>query len=125
MDVVLPNGLTFTLLSLVDGTASLYFGSGGAVLGGHGYDHVRRAVGAFVAKANQFHQSMFQVADSPLPAKGNVAFYGRTDAGLLHGAAREEDLSTGRHPLGPLHVAGHSVITELRKASQFKAWELN
>jgi hypothetical protein len=88
------------------------------------HDHVRQAVRAFIAQANQFHQSMVQVADSPVPAKGNVAFYGRTDAGLLKGEAREEDLSTGRHPLSPLYFAGHSVITELRKASQFKAGEL-
>src|SRR5687768_14638294 len=41
-------GATVTLLSLADGTASLYFSSGGGVIGGQAHEAVRQAVAGFI-----------------------------------------------------------------------------
>jgi hypothetical protein len=118
MDIAFPNEGAFTLVAFLDGTCSLYFSSGGAIVGGGGHESVRHAVAAFLATANQLHGNLKPVSDSPLPTKGRVAFYGRTDSGLLWAEAGEEELSAGRHPLSSLYVAGHVVIAQLRKHSK-------
>ena len=52
MEMGFPNG-TATLFALADGTTSLYYSSGGGVLGGQGHEAVRRANAALLAEANR------------------------------------------------------------------------
>jgi hypothetical protein len=111
-------GTTITLFSLADGTTSMYLEKGGSVIGGHSHESVRQAAAAFLAAANRLHRSMEPSRTSPLPAKGCVAFYARTDAGLLAAEPEESELLNGRDPFSPLFAAGHVVIAELRKVCQ-------
>ena len=105
---------TVTLLSLADGTTSLYFSTGGGIIGGHGHAAVRRASVAFVEAANRSLDHLAPTREFPLPGTGQTLFYIRTDAGVLTGAAPEEELGGHGHPLSFLYYGGQAVITELR-----------
>jgi hypothetical protein len=113
MEMGFPNG-TATLFALADGTTSLYYSSGGGVLGGHGHEAVRRANAAMLAEANGLVARMEPTSTYPLPGAGATTFYVRTDSGVLAGGGADEDLGRGRHDLSRLFRAGHAVLTELR-----------
>jgi ankyrin repeat protein len=116
METGYPNG-TATLLSLSDGSASLYLSSGGGVIGGHAHESVRKAAMAFVQLAGSLHKNMSRTDKFPLPQTGKTIFYVFTDDGILTVDAIENDLGNERHSLSPLFHAGHAVITELRLIS--------
>jgi hypothetical protein len=118
MEIGVSKDVVVSLLSFADGSSSLYFSSGSAIIGGHAHESVRRASAVFLATANECHLRMKPTQSSPPPAPGQVAFYARTDAGLLAIHVGESDLKTGRNPLSPVYIAGHGVITEFRKIDQ-------
>jgi hypothetical protein len=118
MEIVVPNGVVVTLLSLADGTTSLYFSSGFTVIGGHSHQNVRQASAMFLAKTNELLDSTTPAQRAPLPEFGRVAFFARTDDGLRTANFAESELKTGSHAFSPLFFAGHIVIGELRKTSQ-------
>ena len=116
METGYPNG-TATLLSLSDGSASLYFSGGGGVIGGQGHEAVRKAASAFVFLAGSMHDKMSRTDKFPLPQTGRTIFYVFTDNGTLTADAIESELGGGLHSLSALFHAGHAVITELRLLS--------
>jgi hypothetical protein len=107
-------GAAASLVTFADGSTSLYFSTGGGVIGGGEHDNVNRAARAFVAKAAEELEHFQPAADHPLPDEGMVRFYLRTRAELLTAAAKHEDLGEGRHPLSTLFLAGQDVLTPLR-----------
>jgi hypothetical protein len=117
MDMGFPNG-TATLVALADGSTSLYYSNGGGVIGGQAHEPVRMANAVFIDEANRLHGRLTQSETHPLPAAGQTAFYALTDAGVLGGAAANEDLGKGTHELATLFLAGHGVITQLRLVSE-------
>lgn len=107
-----------TLVALKDGNASLYFGTGGGVIGGHAHASVRRVAGEMVQVA-QRHLPAMTLSDSfPLPAAGRVRFYVLTNTGTFTSEAGEQVLVDGRGELSPLFHAGQRVVTELRNISE-------
>jgi hypothetical protein len=114
MEIAIPNGLV-AILALADGTASVYSSNGRAIIGGHSYECVRDAAWRFLAFANGVREHTHQAHESPSPAVGRVAFYLRTDTGLIAVECGEAELRHPDHPLFGLYVSGHAVLTELRK----------
>lgn len=112
METGYPEG-TASLFTLSDGTTSLYFSSGGRIIGGHSHENVRQANADFIKTANQFYQQMTSCESFPAPETGRTIFYALTDSGILTEGALEDDLGEERHPLSPLFHAGHAVITQL------------
>ncbi len=108
---------TASLIALSDGSASLYFSTGGGVIGGGDHAIVRAAAIEFVRLAGQDLSTMAPVTQCPLPATGQTVFYVLTDTGILVASAAEGDLGEGRHHLSRLFYAGHDVITPLLEAS--------
>jgi hypothetical protein len=117
MEMGFPNG-TAALFTLVDGTTSLYYSSGGGVIGRQSHESVRRANAALLAEANRVVAHMRPASSYPRPAAGSTAFYARTDSGVLVGGGADDDLGRGQHKLSPLFLAGHGVLTELRLVSE-------
>lgn len=88
-----------------------------------GARHRRRdgeAAKAFVAVAADLAAEMNAACEFPLPASEEVAFYVRTDAGVITARALEDDLAEGAHALSPLFEAGHAVIGAYRELEQSK-----
>lgn len=107
-----------TLVALGDGTASLYFSSGGGVIGGGPHPSIDAAARRLVGLAGSHLSKMSRTSEFPLPASGEVTFYVLTTNGVLQADAREETLGAGDHPLSELFFAGHHVITGLREVTE-------
>jgi hypothetical protein len=107
-----------TLMSLSEGTTSLYFSNGGGVIGAGEHAAVREAAEAFLDMV-EAHLTQFQAVEStPKPLIGRVRLYARTFDGTLGGEAMEDELGRNLHPLSPVFHAGHAVITAIRESSE-------
>ena len=107
-----------TLVSLIDGSASIYFSSGGGVIGGQGHETVRRAARRFTQFAAVYLPEMSPCTDFPMPDIGEAIFYVLTPGGAFAQAASEQELGAGSHSFSPLFYAGQCVITQLRRVSE-------
>jgi len=116
METGVPDG-SYTLVSMSDGSASLYLSSGGGVIGGIEHERVRRVSEAFVRFAGQSLAEMAATREFPLPRTGRTVFYVLTDSGVFTSEADENALVEEHHALSRLFYAGHDVITELRLVS--------
>ncbi|MDQ3951243.1 MAG: hypothetical protein M3282_12995 [Gemmatimonadota bacterium] len=116
MEIGFPDAVA-TLASLADGTTSLYFSTGGGVIGAGEHPAVREAATAFIATADAHRAYFTGAAEYPQPAPGRVRFYLRTHEGPQTAEASEEDLREGRHQLAPLFRAGHAVIAAVRRST--------
>ena len=108
----------FTLMTLADGSTSLYFSNGGGMLGAGEYPAVRRAVGHYLTGAQYFFDRAEPVDEYPRPAPGKVVFYFLGFDGIFAYGAPESRLGIGDDELSNLFYAAHAVIEEIRKVSE-------
>ena len=116
-DLGLPNG-SATLVALADGTASLYWGESGGVIGGQSHESVREAVGLAVNAMEKCSAQLTATGVHALPAAGHVRLYAHGRAALI--SSEELPLSVvagGDHPLASCFSAINDVITQLRLVS--------
>jgi hypothetical protein len=106
-----------SLVTIADGTTSLYFSNGGGILGAGDHTPVREATTEFIAAVDAQVGAFRAASEHPLPAVGRVRFYVRTFSGLLTAEADEQDLGENRHALSPIFHIGHAVIAAVREAS--------
>ena len=114
MEIALPSGVS-TVVSIGDGTASLYTSTGGGVLGGYS---AREEAKRFVAQAAKHLAGMKSTKSFPYPQVGRIKFYVLTREGVYTDEADENELVGGQHALSPLFLAGNDVLTGLRTASE-------
>jgi hypothetical protein len=115
MDIGTSGGNNVTIVSLADGTTSMYTSRGGGVLGtGESVDGAKASL-AFVATADRFLSEFSPATDTTiLPAERFVRFYLLTYNGILTAEAPQNDLVEEQHPLSPLYYSGDDVITQIR-----------
>jgi hypothetical protein len=104
-----------TLVCFVDGTTSLYFSSGGGVIGAGQHETVRTVATSLVALGNHFAPSFAVTTTFPFPAKERVRFFLRTFDGTKTSEVDESDVTTPRVPLFSLFFAGQRVISAIRE----------
>jgi hypothetical protein len=109
-----------TLTTFLDGTASLYFSSGGGLLGGGLHDGVRKAATRFVALSGRFIDWAEKADHFPLPQDGMVCFHILLKGSVLVREEPDGTLKNGLSPLTKLYLAGHEVLTQLRLCEQHK-----
>jgi hypothetical protein len=119
METGFPEG-SFTLVGLADGTASLYFSTGGGIIGAGGHESVENALGDFLSAANHYISEAKPAKATPLPEDGQVNFYFLTQKGVYTYSAPEEMLGEEKDKLTPLFFAGHNVIFEMRAIEEGK-----
>jgi hypothetical protein len=108
-----------TLLTLIDGTTSLYLGNGKSLIGGEAHENIREANTAFIRTANQAYQHLKPCESFPMPTPGQTIFYARTDSGVLTADGSNADLVKGALPLSPLFKAGHMVIRRVYQVAGY------
>lgn len=106
---------SFTLVSLADGTTSLYFSTGGGVIGGGEHEAIRQAAGHYLSGAQYFYDQAEKVDSYPTPDDGEVRFYFLGFDAISLYSANEKKLGVGTDKLSNLFYAAHGVIEELRK----------
>lgn len=113
-----PAGLVL-VAGWADGGASLYFGSGGGIVGGGAHEPVQQAARALVDTGQGFLGRLEPATEGhPLPATGQVRFTLLTPGGAHCGAVPKLPLDTAVHPLTRLYAATHDLITQLRLIDQ-------
>jgi hypothetical protein len=113
MDWGMETGVV-SVIAFADGSASLYTSTGGGSIGGQAHEAIRNAAHAAVNAADEILSIAHGTSYVPLPKRGNVFFYLRTDAGIFTARAREKALREGKHPLSKLGDAMQSVIEPYR-----------
>jgi hypothetical protein len=120
MDWGVTNG-TATVVAISDGTASIYFSSGGGSIGGgQSHDSIRKAAQKMVSIAAELQPQMQATDTYPLPQRGQVTFYVLTDAGVCTANAPQEELSSHHNPLSKLGDAAQEIITQYRLIQKSK-----
>jgi hypothetical protein len=105
----------YTLVTLADGTTSLYFSTGGGVIGAGGHESVRTASQTFLSTADDWIGSAKPIDSYPPPAAGQTTFYFLTFDGTLTYSAEEAELGKGRDELSDFFHAGQAVIAAIRE----------
>lgn len=104
---------TATVVAVADGTASVYFSTGGGSIGGgQSHEPIRIAAQRAVRIAAEFQPQMQKVTDCPLPRRREVTFYVVSEAGIFGAVATEADLREQRHLLSRLGNAMQDIITQ-------------
>jgi hypothetical protein len=110
-----------SLLASAEGTSSLYFGTGGGIIGAGKHPQVRSANRRFLAALDAALDAMPAVEEFPLPAPGHIRFAVLTYDGKRGADVGEAALKDGAHPLSKSFMAGHELIAYLRAASEAMA----
>lgn len=115
MEFGLEDGVA-TLAALGDGGVSVYFSGGGGFLGAGENDVVARSARRFAQTAMRFVEEDLAGHPSGLAfaEPGETKFFVLIGGIVLSFVASTRDLERGLHPLGPLHRAGHALLTEVR-----------
>jgi len=111
---------TATLFSLADGTTSLYFSTGGGLLGRGDFAPIAEAARALVVQAENYLALMASATKFPLPVVGQVKFFCLTYSGIFTAEATEVSLRSGNHPLSPLYMDAHKTLDQLRLSTEMK-----
>ena len=106
-----------SLITIADGTTSLYFSNGGGVIGAGEHPAVRTASRRLIALVDECVTEFTTAEDHSAPAAGRVRFYARTFDGLHGFEASEDELGNGRHRHSKLFHAAHDVIAAIREST--------
>jgi hypothetical protein len=109
---------TATLMSLVDGTTSLYYSTGGGMLGSGEFAPLAEASKALVAQAEAQLPLMKPSTKIELPKVGQVKFNLLTYSGILSAQAPEKSLASSQHPLSPLFTQAQITLRRLRALTE-------
>jgi len=116
MDMGLGDAVA-TLVGVADGSTSMYFSTGGGVIGAGQHEHVRAATERWLEVCIGAAEQFVPVVDPQLPERGTIQFLLVTRVGLAHVLAREDELGP-EHPLWRVYAAAQDVITQVRLAEQ-------
>ena len=106
-----------TLVGVADGTSSLYFSSGGGVIGAGAHAAVADATARWLETGVTVlpRLSVF-TEDPPVPGQGMTQVVAVTPKGRFGAVAPEAELGEGRHELSQFFYAAQDVITQIRLA---------
>jgi hypothetical protein len=115
-------GTVSTFACFLDGTVSLYFSTGGGVVGGGQHERVRSACFEMLSITNEYAQEFIgecqRVSTFALPGEGEVFFYLVTNDGVYQAQCMEDVLAEQRDPFSALFNNCHSVMSEVRQIEE-------
>jgi hypothetical protein len=114
-----------TLVSLADGTTSLYYSTGGGMLGSGDYTPVAEASKALVIQAEKHLMHVSLSNEFQVPEAGQVRFIILTYSGMYAGEAPEKTLAAGKHQLSPLYINARETLEQLRLLTEKKHTDLS
>jgi len=107
-----------SLVVVAEGSTSLYFSTGGGVIGGGEHESVRAANRKLLGVIEKLFPA-FVAREAPVPVlNGAVSFAVFTYDGLRAARDTEERLRQKKSPLWPAYYIGQEIITALRLATE-------
>jgi hypothetical protein len=110
-DIAMQTG-SVCLVAMIDGSASMYFSSGGSIVGSVGQQNVRDAATAYTRMCYKSLPEMKITREFPLPGAGVVSFSLLTNNGIYTSSAKKEELVSGQNILSPMFFAANDLITQ-------------
>jgi hypothetical protein len=106
-----------TIVSMADGSISLYASGGGGMLGLQGDEQVRRAAKAFLLDSKSYVGEMRAVSSYPLPPANHVTFYILTVGGVMTAERSEPEIRKRGNTLFGLYEDAQRLIFEIQRAA--------
>ena len=110
-----------TLACFATGDASVYYRTGGGMVGGIGHENVRNIAKEFVDQARTVLPRMIQPNGYPLPGNDRIRFYALTAKGPYTVEADRETLADPESDLAPLYYTGQEVVSQMRQVQEQKS----
>jgi len=117
MELGLADG-TITVVSIGDGTTSLYTSSGGGVLAAGQRPGPATASRNLVISVERQLDDFAPVVDVPLPKPGIVAFVALTHEGPRLVESTPREMNATEHPLHGLWISANAVLNEVRLVNE-------
>jgi len=114
------NRAVVTIVSLADGTASMYFSSGGGILGSGESPAVADAGREFIRTAETVQSTIPKSIACPFPKPGCIRFHLLTFDGYRSTEVSIEDVERNQ-PLSSLYATGQELITQIRIHTEQRA----
>jgi hypothetical protein len=118
IDWPISNGVTASIFSSCEGTASLYTTSTFGIIGGEGHETVRAAAKALVKAADEHLATATPTTEFPYPGEGRVRFYLLTFDGVRVIDTDQATLNDPASKYSELFALGQAVLTELRLVTE-------
>jgi hypothetical protein len=115
------SGSVVTLVCFATGDASLYYRTGGGMVGGSAHETVRKAAVELVVQARETLPRMIQAGGHPLPGPGKVRFYVLTPKGIYTTETDRESLADPESPFALLYYSGQDVVAKMRLVQEQKS----
>ncbi|MGD9588638.1 MAG: hypothetical protein AB7Q37_03840 [Pyrinomonadaceae bacterium] len=103
-----------TFVAFSSGDASMYFSSGGGMIGGIGRENVKATAQSLVKESEKFVSKAIRSDDTQMPQAGGVKFFFLTNQGRFVAEESLENFDNGTSELLELFVEANKLITELR-----------
>ena len=114
MDLGMERG-NATLVAFADGAVSLYYSSGGGMIGAGEHETIRSAAHRLLAVANTDIASFSADVPDALPPERSTQLTLLTFDGPLRATAPSDDFGYDRVPGGLVFRAAHDVIAQMRE----------
>jgi hypothetical protein len=114
MDMGMYQG-TATLVAFADGTVSMYYSSGGGMIGAGEHENVRNTAHRLLSIANSDLASFTAGLPDEMPPEGSNQLTLLTFDGPLRATATSNDFGYDVAPGGLVFRAAHDVISQLRE----------
>ncbi len=102
------------LVCIADGTVSIYFGTGGGIIGAGEHDSVRTAAKECLKKSEEILEHLKKFDPVHLQNEEMIKFHVFTYDGVRSDEAETNEINNGMHYLSELHNYAQNVITEVR-----------
>lgn len=119
METGYPEGVA-TFIATMDGSASLYYETGGGIVGASEEELVARLAIEYVNFSYDYSKEAELTKEFPLPEKKRVRFYFVTCNGVRTLESSESDLGYNKHAFSQLFHKAHSVIAAAIKVDKAK-----
>lgn len=118
MEMTIANSVV-TLACFGSGDASVFYQTGGGMVGGISHEPVRKAAKEFVAQAQKVVARMKKTNEYPLPSPDSVRFYALTPKGVLTTETSRQSLSSeSPNALSALFYSGQEVVSQMRQVQE-------
>jgi hypothetical protein len=117
MEMSIANSVV-TLACFGSGDASVFYQSGGGMVGGISHEPVRKAAKEFVAMGKGVLPRMKKTSDYPLPGPESVRFYVLTPKGAFTTETSRQSLSESQNALSALFYSGQEVVSQMRQVQE-------
>lgn len=111
-------GGTATTVSFGTGDASIYFSSGGGIIGGFAHENIKAAAIDFVTSAQRYFLKMTRSENIKLPRAGHIKFFILTNRGRYSFEGAESEIANLNSPWAELFFKGNELITQLRLSTE-------